>query len=259
MSTEGSPRVSVVMPVYNSERYLGQAMCSVLEQSLGDLELLVVDDASTDGSRSVIAAMAQRDPRVVPVPLDRNEGPARARNLALSMARGQYVAFLDSDDSWEPQKLELQLEEMKRTGTSLCACSYWMRSRDSYVPDRDRVFHVPERISYEDLMRTSYFSCSTLVAERHLIPPDPFDPSLVHEDFGAWLKIMRSGEVACGIDKPLATYYVRRASRSSNKLRSAAGRWQALARCTDEPLPKRVRLFLGYALGSLRKYGRLHG
>lgn len=74
MSTEGSPRVSVVMPVYNSERYLGQAMCSVLEQSLGDLELLVVDDASTDGSRSVIAAMAQRDPRVVPVPLDRNGG-----------------------------------------------------------------------------------------------------------------------------------------------------------------------------------------
>lgn len=173
MSTEGSPRVSVVMPVYNSKRYLGQAMCSVLEQSLGDLELLVVDDASTDGSRSVIAAMAQRDPRVVPVPLDRNGGPARARNLALSMARGQYVAFLDSDDSWEPLKLELQLEEMKRTGTSLCACSYWMRSRDSHVPDRDRVFHVPERISYEDLMRTSYFSCSTLVAERHLIPPRP--------------------------------------------------------------------------------------
>lgn len=254
MSKKAARCVSVVMPVHNAEAYLERAMRSALDQSMEDLELVVVDDASTDGSRKIIGELAARDSRVVPLTLSGNVGTARARNCGLEVAQGKYAAFLDSDDTWGPTKLERQLEAMEKTGKSLCACAHWMHFDGASGQVEDKVFHVPACISYGDLLKTNYIACSTLVVKRCLVPKDLFDPSLMHEDYGAWLRLTCNGETVCGIDEPLATYLVRKGSRSSNKVLAARGRWQALRQCTDEPLPKRLRLFAAYAASGIRKY-----
>lgn len=254
--TTHEPLVSVVMPVHDAERYLDESIGSVLAQDMDDLELVAVDDASNDGSLKLLHRDAALDERVRVIALADNCGAARARNLALQEARGRYVAFLDSDDWWQPQKLSLQLSLMEATGFSMCTCGYLMHFEDAGDERQDRVFHVPERVTYEDLLRVNYFSCSTLVVERRLVPKDMFDPSLQHEDYGAWLALTKGGQVACGIDEPLATYRVRGGSRSNDKLAAALGRWNALRECTDEPLPRRVGIIVDYAVAGLKKYSR---
>lgn len=246
------------MPIHNSELYLEAAMRSVLEQSEADLELIAVDDASEDRSAGIVEKLEQTDCRVIGIKLQNNVGAAQARNIGLDAARGRYVAFLDSDDFWETRKLEWQLEAMKDAGCPICTCSYWMHFEEGSGPGEDRVFHVPERIHYADLLCTNYFSCSTLMLERSLVPEHMFDGGLMHEDYGAWLVLMRDGLVACGVDEPLATYRVRGGSRSSNKISAALGRWQALDRCTGEPLQRRIVLFLRYAVAGIRKYELRH-
>lgn len=250
------PLVSVVMPVHDAEHYLEQSMGSVLAQEVDDLELIAVDDASDDGSLELLQREAAIDGRIKVITLTDNLGAARARNLALREAKGRYVAFLDSDDWWQPQKLSRQLNLMGTTGLSMCTCGYLMHFEDADDERRDRVFHVPERVTYEDLLRFNYFSCSTLVVERRLVPKDMFDPGLQHEDYGAWLNLTKGGQVACGIDEPLATYRVRGGSRSNDKLVAALGRWNALRECTDESLPRRLGIFVDYAVAGLKKYSR---
>ena len=253
-----NPLVSVVMPVYNSEPYLCDSIGSVLKQSMTNFELIVVDDASADCSVEIIDKMAATDSRITFISLKENRGVAEARNIALASARGHYVAFLDSDDCWEPQKLEKQLKAMEETRCPLCTCSYRMHFEDSSKRKPDWIFHVPNRISYDDLLRVNYFVTSTVVIESELVPQKMFDASLMHEDYGAWLALLRNGQEACGVDEPLAMYRVRAGSRSSNKVISAWGRWDALKRCTDEPLMRRAALCLHYAVSGLKKYGFSH-
>ena len=255
METEVTPLVSVVMPVHDAEPYLRESIGSVLNQSITSLELIAVDDASKDGSLSIIDEIASADARVVRVAMQDNVGAALARNRGLSCARGHYVAFLDSDDYWEPHKLEKQIREMEITGLSICTCSYRMQFENSDGHGKERIFHVRNRITYDDLLRKNYFSCSTLMLERSLVPENMFDPTLMHEDYGAWLGLLKNGQEACGIDEPLAIYRIRNGSRSHDKVSAALGRWVALARCTDEPLLKRSVLFVEYALAGLKKYG----
>ena len=256
MSASMEPLVSVIMPVHDSDRYLADSIGSALGQTESDLELIIVDDASTDGSPAIIDKAASFDGRVEPVRLEDNVGVARSRNLALSRARGRYVAFLDSDDVWEPDKLAKQLGLMRRMGLPICASAYRLQVEGGRG---DWVFHVPPLIRYEDMLRANYIGCSTALVRRDLVPDQLFDPALVHEDYGAWLLLMKGGACACGIDEPLATYRVRRGSRSSNKVRAAWGRWQALKRCTDEPLVRRLGFFASYAVAALKKYGVRHG
>lgn len=250
-----TPLVSVVMPVHDAEPYLRESISSVLNQSITSLELIVVDDASKDRSLSIIEEIASVDSRVVHIDIQDNVGAALSRNRALAIARGHYVAFLDSDDYWEPDKLERQIREMEITGLSICTCSYRMLFEDSDGRGNESIFHVRNRITYDDMLRTNYFSCSTLMLERSLVPKNMFDPTLMHEDYGAWLGLLKNGQQACGVDEPLAIYRIRNGSRSHDKISAALGRWVALERCTDEPLLKRIVLFAQYALAGLKKYG----
>lgn len=110
--------VSIVTPAYNAAAYLPAAIDSALAQGYRDWEMLVVDDCSRDGTRDVVAEYAARDPRIRLIVQPRNGGPARARQAAVERAQGRYIAFLDSDDCWLPQKLERQLEFMRRTGAA---------------------------------------------------------------------------------------------------------------------------------------------
>lgn len=242
------------MPAFNVERYFESAILSVLSQSYENIELIIVDDASFDDSLALAKAAERLDSRVRVFSMSTNRGAAACRNYAIHQSRGALIAFLDSDDTWEPTKIERQLEAMRTTGLPACACSYYMSFEGGRYSGRKSVFSVPSTIEYEDMLVRNYFSCSTLMVEKDVLGNDPFDSNVHHEDYAAWLAlIMRAGR-ACGVSEPLATYRVHKNTRSSNKMRSAIGRWKVLSEYTSEPFWRRVSVFVQYALIGVAKY-----
>ena len=117
--TSGRPLISIVTPVYNGERFLPECIESALNQTYQNWEMLIADYCSPDDTRLVIANWAQRDPRIRLISLPVNSGPAQARNAALAEAKGRWIAFLDSDDLWLPEKLARSLEFAQRHGAAL--------------------------------------------------------------------------------------------------------------------------------------------
>ena len=119
-----TPLVSVIMPAYNAEPFIEEAIASVIAQTVADWELIVIDDCSTDDTVQIVSAFVRQDPRIQLLTNASNMGVAKTRNRGLDLCRGQYVAFIDSDDVWHSHKLEKQLDLLKKTGAGICYCSY---------------------------------------------------------------------------------------------------------------------------------------
>ena len=248
------PLVSVVMPAYNAERFVGEAVSSVLSQSYGNWELLVVDDASTDASRDVVARTIVGEPRARLVANGKNLGVARTRNRGVAMASGRYVALLDADDYWLPGKLEAQVGLAEKAQADIAYCSYSIVDEDGSPVCDD--FLVPDCATFDSMLSQSVISCSTALLRRSSLPEGPFPLGLQHEDLALWLTMLRDGCTACGTREVLACYRQVSGSRASNKLGSARGRWKVLRDYLGLPVPRCVRAMGRYAVLGARKYRR---
>ncbi|MET0230011.1 MAG: glycosyltransferase family 2 protein [Rhodanobacteraceae bacterium] len=222
MSRAGE-RVSVVMPVYNAQATLAKAIESVLAQTHADIELLVVDDGSSDGSWAIVEDFARRDPRVRPIGPRTNGGVASARNAALDAATGGYIAFLDSDDWWHAQKLAAQFETLHATGAKVSYSAY--RRVDETGRDLSLV-QPPDSLRYDDLLKSNYIGHLTGLYRRDI--GEFRFLRIGHEDYAFWLAVLRAagGAVKARHREPLAYYTVRAGSLSSGKLRAACWQWR---------------------------------
>ena len=119
--------VSIIMPVYNSEKYIEESIKSVLCQSYNDFELIIVDDCSSDGSRKIMQGMADKDDRIKVIHLEQNKGVANARNVGMENAAGEYIMFLDSDDIFFPDAVKILVDRMKKTGADMTIGNYRYR------------------------------------------------------------------------------------------------------------------------------------
>jgi teichuronic acid biosynthesis glycosyltransferase TuaG len=217
------PEVSIVMPAFNAEDTVVQSIASVVGQTFGDWELLVVDDCSTDRTAERVRDIARTDSRVTLHVLERNSGgPAGPRNVGVDRASGAFLAFLDADDRWAPEKLSRQLEFMKREKAVLSSTGY-----DVVGADGDPVgsFVPPPRTSYERMLRASTIGCLTAMYDVRALGKRKF-PLCGHEDYALWLSILREGRVAHGLPDRLATYRQARGSVSANKWRVLSFYWR---------------------------------
>jgi teichuronic acid biosynthesis glycosyltransferase TuaG len=213
------PVISVIMPAYQAKQYIGQAIASVQNQTCEQAwELLVIDDCSTDGTMEAVRAYAA-DPRIHYVRQRKNRGVAAARNLGIRLARGVYVAFLDADDWWEEDKLRLQMERMARTEAVL-VCT----GRELMHPDgtpQGRVIGVPERITYEMLLRTNVIPCGSVLLRTDVAREFWFTCDKYHEDYILWLRILKKYGAAAGVDVPALKCRLSAKGKSRNKWKSA--------------------------------------
>ncbi|MCD0504148.1 glycosyltransferase family 2 protein [Bordetella petrii] len=246
-----SPGVSIVMPAYNARRFIGAAIESVLAQTCPDWELIIVDDASTDDTAEVVRAYQRRDARIRYEKSVPNQGVAAARNRALDLARGRYVAFLDSDDLWEPAKLAQQMAFMDQTGTDISFASYLRIDEDGR--ERSRV-QVPARVRYTDMLTSNHIGNLTGIFRRARLADLRFEP-VRHEDYLFWLHaIERVGQArATPSDAPLARYRTSAGSLSGNKLRAAGWQWTIYRHVLGLSVPRSACLFVCYAVNALRK------
>ena len=241
--------VSVVMPVYNGEKYIGKAIESVLAQKVST-ELLVIDDCSTDETELVV--MKYMDSGIIRyLRNEKNMGAGGSRNRGIKEARGKYIAFLDADDWWEKGKLEAQIETMEITGCDICSTGRELMKPDGHTTGK--YIPVNERITYRDLLKHNSINCSSVVLRREDALAFPMEHEDSHEDYITWLKILKRGGFAVGINKPYLKYRLSEGGKSRNKLKSAAMTFKVYRYAGYGPL-KSLFFFVSYAFHGVWKY-----
>lgn len=211
--------VSIITPMYNSEKYIAEMIESVISQSYTNWELIIVDDCSNDNSVNIVNKFAINDKRIRLIKQDKNGGPSSARNRAINESNGKFLAFLDSDDIWINTKLEKQIRYMENNKVSITCTSYKIASEDMNIIYRD--FIIPNIITYKMLLKQNYLSCDTVIIDKKYFKDLRIDNNAKHEDYIFWLKLIKEVECVHGIQECLAIYRVRENSRSSGKINSA--------------------------------------
>ncbi|MEY2226843.1 glycosyltransferase family 2 protein [Streptomyces sp. BF23-19] len=252
------PLVSVVMPVYNSAATLGAAVRSVLTQTHSDLELLITDDQSSDDSMDLLREFAKEDERVLPESAPEQGGAGRARNLAMQRARGDYIAFLDSDDMWLPEKTEKQLAFAAEGAAPLTFTSYFKMAADydgestDWVPN-GRVIRARKHVDYRAMLFQDHIGALTAMYDRNALGTRLMPEMRKRQDYALWLSIMRDGFDARGLAEPLAVYRAAQAgSLSSNKLSLVQYNWALYRRHEHLSVPRATQALVGAAWQSLR-------
>lgn len=248
----GQPLISVVMPAYQAEKFIRAAIASVQTQSYENWELLVIDDGSKDATVEIVEAMAKDDSRICLLRNEQNMGVAKTRNRGIELARGEYVALLDSDDLWMPEKLEKQLALAQEEDAQVVYCSYAMI--DEQDQKKHEPFLVPPKTDYKKMLISSVISCSTVLLEAETAKAYKFDEAYYHEDYVLWMQLLKDGKRAVGNEEVLASYRIRETSRSSDKLSSAKKRWVIYRKCLHMSFFSSAYYLFRYALRALRKY-----
>lgn len=246
------PMVSVIIPVYNAARYLEQTVQSVLKQSFANYEILLVDDGSTDGSKELLFRLQEADDRIRVLVNEENLGVALTRNRAIEESRGTFLAFLDADDLWLPEKLEKQLALAARTGADLLYSSYSFVDQDGQPCGRS--FLARPCVDFDSMLLRNEIGCSTAMVRRSALGAHRFLESFYHEDYVLWMELLKDGCIAAGVPEILADYRILPGSRSYRKLRSAHMRWTIYRKALRLPLWKSILSFVAYAVNGLMKY-----
>lgn len=266
--------VSIVMPAYNCEAFIAEAIASVQGQTYPHWNLIVVDDCSSDGTARVAREWTGRDPRIRVLSSLANGGSAAARNLGLSHGAGRYVAFLDADDVWAADKLEKQLAFMARRQAGFSFTAY-----QKFGPaGPGGVIRARPSVSWRDMLKGNRIGCSTVVLDTRVFPQIRFPAGLGRrtdhalwlslfdaerrldlierggrEDYVLWLSLLRDGALAHGLDEPLTRYRVHATSKSAHKLRAIFAQWVVYRDIEKIPRPHAAWYLGHYAVRGMIK------
>lgn len=214
--------ISVIMPIYNCEQTIRSSVESVLMQTYTNFELIIIDDASDDSTKGICSKLKAIDCRIKVITNNTNCGVLKSRSMAASKAQGEWIAFIDADDTWAPAKLEKQL---RLRDSADCDLVYTSSAFSNEEGEKYKwIMHVPETVSYKKLLKQNIISNSSVLVrkEDYLRYAPPADSGRdMHEDFACWLSMLKNGLTARGIDEPLITYRISKGSKAGNKLKAS--------------------------------------
>jgi len=241
-------KVSIITPCYNSKKKLLLTIKSVKNQTYKNYEHIIIDDCSPNFDFTFLEHLILDDPRIKLIKRSWNAGPAVTRNRGISEAKGKYIAFLDSDDLWNGDKLEKQIEFMESEGLSLSYSAY-------DVIDIDGKFiglrNVPSSITYSDLLKSNKIGCLTAIYDKEKLGKVYMPNIGKRQDLGLWLKILRDGGMAKGLDVSLAQYRVGGKSLSSNKFGVLKYQWRLYREVEKLNFLSSLYYFSHYAINGL--------
>ena len=230
--------VSIIVPVYNVEKYITETMDCVIRQTYPLWELLLVEDGSSDNTVSVIEEYLKKteEKRIRLICQPSNMGAARARNRGLQEARGRYIAYLDADDLWEPEKLEKELAFMEEKNAAFAFTGY--EFADERGKGLGKVVHVPATLTYKEALKNTTIFTTTVMFDTAKIEKTMLEmPVIKSEDTALWWKVLRNGYVAYGLDENLVKYRRVGKSLSSNKLVAIKRIWNLYRKAEGLSIP----------------------
>lgn len=240
--------VSIIVPVYNAVKYIETTIDMVSRQTYKDWELILVDDASTDGSADLIEKIvASQGKRVRLIRKSVNEGAAAARNTGIDASAGRYIAFLDADDVWMPDKLQKQIAFMEETGAAFSFHSY--EFGDDKANPTGKVVRAPKKLTFRQALSRTVIFTTTVMFDTEKIDMEIIHmPHVPSEDTATWWRILKSGYVAYGLDENLAIYRRPARSLSSNKFIAIQRIWFLYRNIADLSVIQSVYYFIGWAV-----------
>jgi teichuronic acid biosynthesis glycosyltransferase TuaG len=240
--------VSIITPVYNAQSTIKATLDSIVSQSYKDWELILVNDASTDDSKAIAEPYLKKDKRIKWIDMAQNSGAAKARNFAIDHARGQYLAFLDSDDAWDSTKLDKQLKFMRDHAYGF--------TFTAYKTTRGRIIKAPSVLSYNELIINNQIGCLTVIVDRRSTGDFLMPDYRKGQDHLTWLMLMKRGIKAYGLNEVLATYTEGNTnSLSGNKLKAAKRQWFNYRKALGLGFFISSLYFIKYVYYSFKKYG----
>jgi len=243
--------VSIITPAFNSASFIRDTILSVINQHYQNWEMIIVSDNSTDNTIDIVMEYEKKDERISLISLDHNVGAAAARNIALNHSKGRFIAFLDSDDLWFPEKLTVQYEFMIKNGYAFTFTGYITVSEDG--TKELKYVNVPKEIDYKRYLRNTIIGCLTVMIDREQTGPFKMPLIASSHDMALWLEIMKRGFNAIGIQQPLAKYRLVTYSNTSRKIKAAKDVWKVYRQIEKLSLLSAIYNFSGYAVNALRK------
>lgn len=245
--SNNSHLVSIVTPSYNSEKYIMNTIRSVIAQTYANWEMIIVDDCSSDGTVELVENISRSEPRVKVYRQKENGGAGKARNRATELAKGDYIAYLDADDIWKPEKLERQIDFMIKNKCVFSCTSYEVIDNEGKPLNKE--IHMLPKVDYvgfltHNLLQTVGIMVDvTVVDKKYLMMPD----IRRRQDAATWLQILKAGYECYGVDEILAEYRRTEGSLSSNKKKAVKGVWSLYRDIEHLSLPFSIYCFTRYA------------
>ena len=246
-----NPSVSIIMPSYNAEQYIAESIQSVMAQTYPSWELVITDDRSSDNTANIARSFSQQDPRIDFVVAEKHSGIAGTRNQCIARAKGRYIAFLDNDDLWVPEKLEKQVRFMQGHDCGFSYSEYELIKEDG--TPKGKIIRTAGVIDYNKYLRNTIIGSGTIMLDREKTGPLTMPDNATSDDMALWCKILRDGHKAYPIKEVLMKYRVRSNSASANKWKAAQDVWRVYRNQEQLSVFKSLTCFVGYAFNAVIK------
>lgn len=243
--------VSIIMPAYNAEKNISYAIDSIISQTYKYWELVVVNDCSTDNTLKIVEEKYSKEDRIKIYTLDKNSGVAKARNYGFDQAEGRYLAFLDTDDIWEKEKLSKQIDFMQNEGHYFTCTQYKIIDENGKLTEKKYI--PPKEITFDKQLRGSRIGCLTVVIDRY-ITGEFYMPNLGHEDYLTWVNLIREFGPVYTLEQPLGYYRLSEKGISSNKFKAAKWQYLIYRKNLGLGILKSIYYFMNYSIRGLFKY-----
>ena len=242
------PLVSIITPTYNSMEYIKNTYNCIASQTYQSWEWVVTDDYSSDGTYEVLLSLAEVDSRIKLFRTNKNSGAAVARNISLKNSRGEFVAFIDSDDIWASDKLSKQINFMITANVDFSFTAYQLVNSRGVCLNKTVDTHIEVPVDYESMLRKkATLGCSTVMIRKRAFEDLSMPLIRTGQDYGMWLKLLKTGAKAYHFNEVLTQYRILPNSISRNKLKKAKRQWEIYREIENLPFLKSIECFCFYA------------
>lgn len=250
-TVETQPLVSIIMPSYNAEQYIAESIRSVLAQTYMHWELIITDDCSDDQTPMIAQIFCDKDARIKFQVAQQHGGIAKTRNQSLMRAQGRFIAFLDNDDLWVPEKLEKQVAFMLKHDCPFSYSEYELLNEDG--TPKGKTIKTAGVIDYHQYLRNTIIGSGTIMLDREKTGPLTMPDNATSDDMALWCKILKDGHRAYPINEVLMQYRVRNNSASANKLKAAKDVWKVYRKQERLSFLRALDCFISYAFNAIKK------
>lgn len=245
--------ISIITPVYKCEDLIEETIKCVLEQTYTNWEMILVDDCSPDNSANIIKKYADIDDRIKYIKLNENSGAAIARNKALEESSGRFVAYLDADDLWKPEKLEKQVKFMIKNNYAFTCTDY--EKIDEQGNSLNKIVRIPTKVDYNLFLRNTIIQTVGVMVDTSITGKDLLVMPNIRrrQDAATWCQLLKKGFDCYEVPENLSYYRVVKNSLSSNKFKAIKMNWYWYRKIEKLPLWKTCYCFVGYAFNAVKK------